>query len=385
MEPSPRLKTKTVEKWVRAVEPLLVPGESMWALVKATRLSPMTEALAITNCRLIAFTSIEREPSKRIKLVAHGDDILSFEFRSKAGSVSLWVRTANAENNFGTVHSDDVEFTRHYVNHLQSSGSAVSFKEGHTAANEDGSGSYNAQGLPAASIDPVELSARGAIPVFGTPLTGRWWTMLRNHAPDERPWLVISGIEMGLLAAFGDHLVIAKTEGFVATANSAIRTTVFPFAQITHVGCEKVSVGGMIQVLCGPNDGPYTRAEKPRVIDPNCLPIPKNTFIQATPSINELRLRIWETQPDAVAKPRPPAAAQPPTTSTAQSASNFALQSSIEVHAETREEPVPVVLATRAKSGLAGELADLAELHQQGVIDDDEFRAAKSAAIKRHS
>lgn len=178
----------------------------------------------------------------------------------------------------------------------------------------------------------------------------------------------------------------AKTEGIVATANSAIRTTVFPFAQITHVGCEKASVGGMIQVLCGPNDGPYTRAEKPRVIDPNCLPIPKNTFIQATPSINELRLRIWETQPDAVAKPRPPAAAQPRTAaSTAQSASNFALQSSIEVHAETREEPVPAVLATRAKSGLAGELADLAELHQQGVIDDDEFRAAKLAAIKRHS
>jgi hypothetical protein len=125
--------------------------------------------------------------------------------------------------------------------------------------------------------------------------------MLRDHAPDERPWLVISGIEMELLAACGDHLVIAKTEGFVATANSAICTTDFPFAQITHVGHKKAPVGGTIQVRCGPNDGPYTRAEKPRVIDPNCLPIPKKTFIHATPSINEPRLRIWGTQPDAVA------------------------------------------------------------------------------------
>ncbi|WP_404316258.1 SHOCT domain-containing protein [Prescottella equi] len=385
MQPSPRLKAKTVEKWVRAVEPLLAPGESMWALVKATRMSPLTEALAITNGRLIAFTSLERESSKRIKLVAHGEDILSFEFRSKAGSVSLWVRTTNAETNFGTVHPDDVEFTRHYMNHLQSSGNAVSFKEFPAAAHEDRSVSYNAQGLPAASVDPAELSARGAIPVFGTPLTERWWTMLRNHAPDERPWLVISGIEWGLLAAFGDHLVIAKTEAIVATANSAIRMTVFPFAQITHVECEKAPAGGMIQVLRGPNDGPYTRAQKPRVIDPNCLPIPKNVFIQAAPSIDQLRLRIWETRPDAEATPRPPAAAQPPAPSAVQPASNFAIQSSTEIHPETREEPAPAVLATQARSGLAGELADLAELHQQGVIDDDEFRAAKLAAIKRHS
>ncbi|ORM02908.1 hypothetical protein A5N72_17135 [Prescottella equi] len=341
-------------------------------------MSPLTEALAVTNGRLIAFTSIEREESKRIKFVAHGEDISSFEFRSRAGSISLWVRAVNGETNFGTVHPDDVEFTRHYINHLQSSGNAVSFKESLAAANEDRSGSYNAQGLPAASIDPAELSARGAIPVFGTPLTGRWWTMLRNHAPDERPWLVISGIEVGLLAAFGDHLVIAKTEGFVATANSAIRTTVFPFAQITHVGCEKVPVGGMIQVLCGPNDGPYTRTQKPRVIDANCLPIPKNTFIQATPSVNELRLRIWETQPDAVVKPRPPAAAQPE--------SSFTLQQSIGEQPGTREEPVRAIQATQSKSvGLAGELTELAELHRQGVIDDGEFRAAKLAAIKRHS
>ena len=377
MQPSPRLKPKTVEKWVRAIEPLLVPGESMWALVKATRMSPLTEALAVTNGRLIAFTSIEREESNRIKFVTHGDDILSFEFRSRAGSISLWVRAANGETNFGTVHPDDVEFTRHYINHLQS-GSSVSFKDSLAAANEDRSGSYNAQGLPAASIDPAELSARGAIPVFGTPLTGRWWTMLGNHAPDERPWLVISGIEMGLLAAFGDHLVIAKTEGIVATANSAIRTTVFPFAQITHVGCEKAPVGGMIQVLCGPNDGPYTRAQKPRVIDPNCLPIPKNTFIQATPSIDELRLRIWETQPDAVVKPRPPAAAHP--------ASTFTPRQSIGEQPRPQEEPVRAAPATQPTSvGLAGELTALAELHRQGVIDDDEFRAAKLAAIKRHS
>lgn len=42
----------------------------------------------------------------------------------------------------------------------------------------------------------------------------------------------------------------AKAAGIVATVNSAIRATVFPFAQITHVGCEKALVGGVIQVLC---------------------------------------------------------------------------------------------------------------------------------------
>jgi hypothetical protein len=380
MQPSPRLKTKTVEKWTRAVEPLLVSGESMWALVKATRLSPMTEALAITNGRLIAFTSIEREQAKRVKLVAFGEDISSFEFRSKAGSVSLWVRTKDAETNFGTVHPDDVEFTRHFLNHLLTSDSAVSIKELLAAANEDAPVSYNAQGLPAATNDPAELSARGAVPVFGTPLTERWWTMLRNHAPDERPWLIISGIEMGLLAAFEDHLVIAKAEGIVATANSTIRTTTFPFSQITHVECEKGAMGAMIQVLSGPNDGPYTRAQKPRVIDPNCLPIPRRTFDQAVSSIDRLRSRIWETQPDAVAKPRPPAAAEPPDYFSAQSASEIGNNPATELDRAARDAPPS---AAPSGSGLAGELAELAELHKLGVLDDAEFKAAKLAAIQR--
>lgn len=51
--------------------------------------------------------------------------------------------------------------------------------------------------------------------------------MLTNHVPGEHPWFVISGIEVRFLAALENHLIIANTEGIVATANSAIRRTIF--------------------------------------------------------------------------------------------------------------------------------------------------------------
>lgn len=47
--------------------------------------------------------------------------------------------------------------------------------------------------------------------------------------------------------------------------------------------------------------------------------------------------------------------------------------------------PSPLPSAAEARGGLADELARLAEMHQQGVLDLDEFKAAKQAAIARMS
>lgn len=50
----------------------------------------------------------------------------------------------------------------------------------------------------------------------------------------------------------------------------------------------------------------------------------------------------------------------------------------------THAKQTTVVTAQPAAAGLADELNGLAALHQQGVLTDDEFSAAKLAAISRN-
>ena len=82
----------------------------------------------------------------------------------------------------------------------------------------------------------------------------------------------------------------------------------------------------------------------------NCLPLAKATYQQAQPKIKEMQQKILEAK-------RPHVIVQ----------------------------QVAPAVATASGGGLADELAKFADMHQRGLLDDDEFKAAKQAAIAKFS
>lgn len=81
----------------------------------------------------------------------------------------------------------------------------------------------------------------------------------------------------------------------------------------------------------------------------NCLPLVKAVYKQALPKINELQRRIIDSK-----------------------------QTHIVV--QQADAPVPT-----AQPSMAKEIQKLADMHAQGILDSDEFKAAKQAVIVRHT
>ncbi|WP_026919304.1 SHOCT domain-containing protein [Gordonia shandongensis] len=354
---SPKVKEKNAEKWCRALAPDLLDGEVIWALVSASRIKPVTSGVAITNGRIIGFWHSAPTTDKRILLEVWADQIRDIGFPIKAGSTSLRVMTENGEVNFGTLHKDEVDFTRHFVDHLRRSGldpaiSAALAQQSALVAQEQ-------------SADRCRRHERDGVPVFGGAMKEKWWADVSRHAhADELPWFVINAGTAGRLVAFDDRLLILKTggmTGFMAGSLGGGRETTFPYSDITNIEYNSGMVNGVLEVLTpsyqGSGNHDYWRssnksrnraADDPWTLS-NCLPLAKPTYREAQPMLNELQRKIADTK-------RTPLVIQ--------------------------HTPAP---APSAGTGLADELSKLADMHHRGLLTDDEFTAAKQAAITRLS
>ncbi|MEH3155419.1 MAG: SHOCT domain-containing protein [Gordonia paraffinivorans] len=355
-ELSPKIKEKKAAKWEAALQPHLLKGEVIWAFLSASRFKPQSEATAITNARILGFSSFAMKAEKTIVYSTSADDIQRVDTSERRGQINLVVHTHSGEVNFGAMHKDEIQFAQHYIGYLQSSGMPEAVAQGLIDDQR--------QAAHASEEDAFRRAQRDSVPVFGEVMKERQWDNILDHAHgSELPWLVLNGGMAGQLAAFEDRLIIAKKggmAGFMAGSMGGGRVTTFPFREITNIEYNGGFVNGVLEVLTPSYQGTgnhdfWRSSDKSRnkaSDDPwtlsNCLPFPKASYNTALPKINELQRRIIEAKQTVI------------------------------VH------NTPSVTPTKGESGgLSEELGRLADLHQRGLLDDEEFKAAKQAAIAR--
>ncbi|PZU02172.1 MAG: hypothetical protein DI630_09340 [Gordonia sp. (in: high G+C Gram-positive bacteria)] len=361
MQASPKVKDKKAEKWAEKLAPALWDGEVIWALISASRMKPQSEGTAITNARVVGFKTWESD-EKRVVLSVSGDDIRGVDFRTKAGSTSMWVQGAFEETNFGSLDKSEVDFAQYYVQHLQQVGTATEVKDGLVAREQQVAAQAaveSEQREAERRADHARRGARHQVPVFGTPMNDKAWDAIHSHSGNEElPWFVINGGPAGVLATFEDRLLISKS-GFMAGAFGGGRVTTFPYRDITNIEYNSGMMNGVLEVLTpsyqgtanhdywrSSNKGRNKAHDDPWTLS-NCLPLPKAVYKTAQPKLNELQRKIINSK-----------------------------QATVVVHHSPVEQAAPT-------GGLAEEIRKLANLHAQGLIDAEEFKAAKQAAIAK--
>lgn len=185
---------------------------------------------------------------------------------------------------------------------------------------------------------------------------------------DDDPWLIlVSSGGAGLLAAWDDRLAIVKTgavTSFMAGSLGGERSAVFHYTDITGIEYNSGLMSGVLEILTpsysgGANKDFWRGSTKSRNADSNdpwalsnTLPLMKDEYRAAADQITELRRRI-----SAAKSPPPIWAATPP------------------------PQPPSTPAAPGRGAGLAEQLAKLADLHQSGVLSDEEFAAAKQRLL----
>lgn len=351
-ELSAKVKEKNALNWEQAIASDLLGGEIIWAFAAVQRMKPLTIGVAITNARIVGFFAGGVTAEKRILIEVRGDDIRGFDFPANGGNMR--VMTDHGEVNFGRLDKHEVDFVSYFVNHL--------WQHGIDPAVVNSLRERESEQSEAAAAHDQFLARRSEVQVFGSSMKDKWWEDIARFAHgDELPWLVINSGSGGRLAAFDDRLLISKSggmTGFMAGATGGGRETIFPYSDVTNIEYNGGFVTGVLEVLTPSYQGTTNHDfwnSKNSGKDPyslsNCLPLAKDVYRQAQPQINELHRKVADAK-----------------------------RSHVLVHAPAQPQAAP-----RASGGLADELAKLADMHQQGLLDLDEFKAAKQAAIARMS
>ncbi|SIS11610.1 SHOCT domain-containing protein [Williamsia sterculiae] len=353
---SSKVKEKKSAKWQSVLAPDLYQGELIWAFTGASRMRPITMGMAITNARLIGFNDTGTSTEKRILVEVFADQIRDVQFTTKMGTTSLRVNTAIEEVNFGAIDASEVDFARYYVDYLASAGIAPEVTVGIKQRNDE----QNERDQAASQ----RLRDRDNVQVFGTAMKDKWWDSIHRHSHDgELPWFVINSGMDGLLAAFEDRLLISKTGAMASWMAGSLgggRETIFPYSDITNIEYNGGFMNGVLEVLTPSYQGTANHdfwrssgksrnsaSDDPRTLS-NCLPLLKSVYQQAQPRLNELHRKMAESKrPQVIVQQSAPAT--------------------------TAAEP----------AGIAAQIEKLADMHQRGLLDDDEFKAAKRGLIAK--
>lgn len=181
--------------------------------------------------------------------------------------------------------------------------------------------------------------------------------MEKSSLNGEAPWLLVnSGGGAGALFAFEDRLVIAKVgalTSFMADSFGAGRVSTIPFTQITGIEYNGGMASGVLEVLTPSYQGSKnqdfwrgtggkrnTDRNSPWTLS-NTLPLGVVDYGKAESAINELRSKIIAFQRPSVTVTSAPAPAQ----------------------------------------DLAGQIANLKQLLDQGVLTEAEFQQAKQKLL----
>lgn len=348
----PKIKDKTAAKWAKALAPVLAEGEEVWAFAKVARFKPQTEALAVTNQRLLGFKSFTTVESKIVVFSAPVSEIVNVEYAEKYGATRLVVATATGEINFGDIRKDELDFVQHYVRYLVDSSRGTNGIEEKTALRT---------GIATATREHLQRRTVQESPlVLGLPLGDSWAKEIENcSAPGELPSLIINSGSAGLLAAFEDRLVIVKAQAMYGREfeSQAVSLT---YSNISEIEYRRGLSDGVLEVRARDATGAaLDRVSGWDGSDPNTLRLSWSLHETARPYLDELRNKVA-----AMPQKQPVSLWKPPL------APRIVESSVVEVP---------------AAGGLAVEIEKLANLFSQGLIDADEFREAKRAVIAKHS
>jgi hypothetical protein len=175
--------------------------------------------------------------------------------------------------------------------------------------------------------------------------------------PDENVHVVIVGASGQAIVAADDRMLVIK-RGFMAGATFGSKQLDFPYDQVSGIELHLGAMTGFIQITSPAFQAnlPGSYWSKDKKHDPfklpNCIPINRASATKLQPMLGMIRERIarghWT---DGVGAPPP-------------------------------EAPPPVAEQTNGGAvDLAGQLKQLAELREQGVLTDDEFTAAKQKLL----
>ncbi|MGV9671478.1 SHOCT domain-containing protein [Gordonia sp. NPDC003504] len=121
-ERSPKVTPAQGEAWARALAPVLFPGEIVWAFATASRYNPFSVATAITNARVIGFTT-SGDPLQRVTSEVRADDIVGFDLSVRQGLLPSLVVTAGfGETDFGKFQPGEAAYLHHVLTELNRRG-----------------------------------------------------------------------------------------------------------------------------------------------------------------------------------------------------------------------------------------------------------------------
>lgn len=341
-----KLKDKHATKWLAAIAPHLVPGETITALARTARVHPVLDGVAVTNARVVGFLSSQLGSGFTVEV--SGDDIVNVETVKPSFSKDTLVvtRRGGRSESFGAVLAPDLSMVLGAVRHLAQLGPAP-----------------DPAAAVARQIETVERvrDEWDRVQVIGTQPNRGTWKAIKDHcSPGEVAWFVIGSLAAGAFAAFDDRCMIVKAGMMPSIGAGSFgggRITTFPYPEITGIEYNAGLMSGVLEVLTASYSGtsnkdywrgvgrnPNLNRDNPFALS-NTLPLGRPDYQRALPRLNEMRAKIAESKrPAVVVAAAPPAPA----------------------------------------GGLADELAKLAALRDQGVLTDAEFTTAKQRLLQQH-
>jgi len=331
----------TLTQLLSQVQPHLRPGEQQAAIISGGSHRPLSNLLVVTNARVFAL-----EEGIGPKFELHALQLASVE----TGWRHVEIKGLTGESIKFQASKEDI---------ARAAAAALRLKGGmlDVGVAEELSSAQAAR----ASVEEAWATVPTVGAALRTKLNRATWKALRGAARDgEVPLFIITGADgSGVLAAFSDRCMILKAgavTGFLAGATGGSRQATFLYSQITGIEYNAGIFNGVLEVLTASYQGTTNkdfwntgRTQNSDANDPwtlsNTLPLDKMGHKEAQPQINELRRLVGESKQVQVVVSAPE--------------------------------------VTGSRGSLGDELAKLAELRSQGVLDDAEFAEAKKAVLAR--
>lgn len=342
------IRAKKAQELQERFAHIIVPGETMRAIVKLDNIMPMLDYLLITDLRSIGFG---QEYTPKVE-VAH-NNAADISTRNSMGSKALVITAPDGKKSvFKFAWNADAALIEDVLADLQRTPPDA------TAAQQLAATGPSAESKEGRN-ERIEAMMTHAVIIGSKPWPAARKRLLELcHSGEVGPWLILSSFGFsGLLAAFDDRLVILKTgalTGLMAGALGGERSATFHYQDITGIEYNSGILAGVLEILTPSYEGTRNKdfwqgtlhhrnadANDPFTLS-NTLPLNKSEYRAAVPYIDQLRKRISDAKRTVVVANLP--------------------------------EPSPT-------GSLTEELKKLADLHGAGVLNDQEFAEAKQRLI----
>lgn len=348
-----KIKDKLVAKIESELNPLLPEGEKVVAVFWVNRLKPLTDAVVLTNQRLICAygANIGKVGGFFTEIVA--DDIKSADIeKSFAGPKLVITRKNGTQETVGTIVKDDFENITKVISKMSGSPSLINYthqKQQKVIAEAEQK--LGIKILPKEEAD-AQLEAYKSL-VTGHVNKPTLQEAMQLSRGGEKPVFIFGEINSGALVAFKDRCAIVKKgigTSFMAGSLGGGRVATFAYRDITAIEYNSGMVNGVLEILTPSYQGSANKdfwsgafsSRNSNSNDPHTL---SNTLPLSKPIYSQVRSKIqWMQERIAASK-----------------------------HGGS----------TSSGADTVSQIEKLTELHKSGVLSDKEFAEAKQKLLSK--